>query len=262
VHAFQRRGGAEDIVHRDGEEGGRLDQDERAKPLAAAERGMAHRRDQPGRPHRLAGQGVAAEQPVEQQLGNPAWHLLRANGYHGGEGDTLPVTFGLLLNLAGVLGTEATAENLAEYVDNYIGEPAQGEALSALIEAAVAYNRDFVAPTLHKRAPLANEAEALRALDAYLGLVSESTSAEDLQTQVYEIGKDPAYAFESLRDWFRALYETLLGSSQGPRMGSFIALYGIANTRRLIAEALDRDPTGRARRDGADLGRVQGARRE
>jgi lysyl-tRNA synthetase class 1 len=43
-----------------------------------------------------------------------------------------------------------------------------------------------------------------------------------------------------LRDWFRALYETLLGSSQGPRMGSFIALYGIANTRRLIAEALGR----------------------
>jgi lysyl-tRNA synthetase class 1 len=41
-----------------------------------------------------------------------------------------------------------------------------------------------------------------------------------------------------LRAWFLALYETLLGSSQGPRMGSFIALYGIDNTRKLIAEAL------------------------
>jgi lysyl-tRNA synthetase class 1 len=70
--------------------------------------------------------------------------------------------------------------------------------------------------------------------------VPEGTPAEDLQTQVYEIGKNPAYGFENLRDWFRALYETLLGSSQGPRMGSFIALYGIANTRRLIAEALAR----------------------
>ena len=45
-------------------------------------------------------------------------------------------------------------------------------------------------------------------------------------------------AFESLRDWFKALYETLLGSSAGPRMGSFVALYGVANTRKLIAEAL------------------------
>jgi lysyl-tRNA synthetase class 1 len=46
------------------------------------------------------------------------------------------------------------------------------------------------------------------------------------------------YPFESLRGWFQALYETLLGSSQGPRMGSFIVLYGIDNSRRLIAEAL------------------------
>ena len=180
------------------------------------------------------------EQPIEQQLGNPAWHLLRANGCQGGEGDTLPVTFGLLLNLAGVLGTEATAENLAEYVETYIGEPTESGTLDPLIEAAVAYNRDFVAPTLHKRAPQANEAEALKALDDYLASVPEGTCAEDLQTQVYEIGKIPAYGFDSLRDWFRALYETLLGSSQGPRMGSFIALYGVGNTRRLIAEALAR----------------------
>ena len=112
--------------------------------------------------------------------------------------------------------------------------------LDALVHRALAYNRDFVAPTLHKRAPAPNEAEALRALDAYLAEAAPDTSAEDLQTEVYEIGKREAFGFESLRDWFKALYETLLGSSQGPRMGSFIALYGIANTRRLIAEALQR----------------------
>ncbi len=61
-------------------------------------------------------------------------------------------------------------------------------------------------------------------------------SAEDIQNIVYEVGK--AGGFDSLRDWFKALYETLLGSSQGPRMGSFIALYGVANSRKLIAEAL------------------------
>ena len=75
-------------------------------------------------------------------------------------------------------------------------------------------------------------------LDAHLADAREDTSAEDLQTQVYEIGKREEYGFESLRDWFKALYQTLLGSEQGPRMGSFIALYGVANTRKLIAEAL------------------------
>src|SRR6202008_1618846 len=89
------------------------------------------------------------------------------------------------------------------------------------------------------RAPAENEAAALVALDEELAATSEDAPAEELQTIVYEIGKDPHYQFEQLRDWFKALYETLLGSSQGPRMGSFIALYGVANTRALIAEALD-----------------------
>ncbi|WP_305096513.1 lysine--tRNA ligase [Croceibacterium aestuarii] len=180
------------------------------------------------------------EQPLEQQLGNPVWHLLRANGYEGGDGDSLPVTYGLLLNLAGVLGTEATPESLAEYVETYLGKPVDDPALEKLIHTAINYNRDFVAPTLHKRRPEDNEKAALRALDAYLAGIPAGTSAEDMQTAVYEIGKDEAFGFESLRHWFKALYETLLGSAQGPRMGSFIALYGVENTRKLIAEALVR----------------------
>ena len=59
---------------------------------------------------------------------------------------------------------------------------------------------------------------------------------ETIQHAVFEVGK--RHPFESLRQWFQALYETLLGSSQGPRMGSFIALYGIDNSRKLIAKAL------------------------
>ena len=80
------------------------------------------------------------------------------------------------------------------------------------------------------------EAEALRDLDSELARLPPDPSAEDIQTQVFEVGK--RHPFESLRGWFQALYETLLGSSQGPRMGSFIALYGIDKSRSLIAEAL------------------------
>ena len=182
------------------------------------------------------------EQPLEQQLGNPAWHLLRANGYHGGDGDSLLVPYSLLLNLIGVLGAAATREQVWSYLGNYIhdADPAHHPELDALVDRALAYNRDFVAPTLRHRAPEAHEAAALRALDGYLAGAAQDTSAEDLQTEIYEIGKREEFGFESLRDWFRALYETLLGSSQGPRMGSFIALYGVANTRNLIAEALAR----------------------
>ena len=184
-------------------------------------------------------------QELDKQLGNPAWHLLRANGGFvaeeaPGAGDSLPVTYGLLLNLASVLGTEASEENLREYLQRYLGDASITREVEVLIGTAVAYTRDYIAPTLSKRAPADNEAAALSALDAYLAAAAEDTSAEDLQTEVYEIGKREEFGFESLRDWFKALYQTLLGSEQGPRMGSFVALYGVANTRRLIAEALAR----------------------
>ncbi|MDP3676187.1 MAG: lysine--tRNA ligase [Novosphingobium sp.] len=176
-------------------------------------------------------------QPIEQQLGNPVWHLTQGRG----EADALPVTYGLLLNLVGVLGAAATRDQVWSYLANYVenADPEAHPALDQLVGKALAFSRDHLAPGLIRRAPLANEAAALRTLDAGLATAGEEASAEDLQTLVYDIGKDPAFAIENLRDWFRALYETLLGSSQGPRMGSFIALYGVANTRRLIAEALD-----------------------
>ena len=181
-----------------------------------------------------------AEQPIEQQLGNPVWHLLRANGETGVAGDTLPVTYGLLLNLVGVLGPGATREQVWSYLGNYVPDATLGAhpALDLLVANALAYNRDFIAPTLKRRKPEGNEIEALAALDEELAATPEGAEASEIQTLVYAIGNDPHYGFEQLRDWFKCLYETLLGSSQGPRMGSFIALYGVANTRLLIAEAL------------------------
>ena len=183
-------------------------------------------------------------QPIEQQLGNPVWHLLRANGPAAGEGEALAVTYGLLLNLVGVLGAGASREQVWSYLGNYVdhADPAAHPALDALVGKALAYNRDFIAPTLQRRKPDAGEAAALAALDEELAAMDEGATAEELQNLVYEIGKDPHFGFEQLRDWFKALYETLLGSSQGPRMGSFIALYGVANTRTLIAEALAERP--------------------
>jgi lysyl-tRNA synthetase, class I len=175
--------------------------------------------------------GNYAAQPVEQKLGNPVHHI------HGGHvpPGVPPVTFGLLLNLVGVLGAGATDEQVHGYLANYI-EGAIPAELDALIGHALAYNRDYVAPTLQRRKPAGVEVAALERLDAQLGDLPFDADAIEIQDIVYAIGNEGG--FEKLRDWFQALYETLLGSSQGPRMGSFIALYGVAPTRALIAEAL------------------------
>ncbi|MDE2412009.1 MAG: lysine--tRNA ligase, partial [Sphingomonadales bacterium] len=115
------------------------------------------------------------EQPVEQQLGNPVWHLLRTNGQRGGAGDKLPVTYGLLLNLVGVLGAHATREQVWSYLGNYVenAEPAAHPELDKLVTNALAYNRDFIAPTLNRRKPEAGEAAALAALDDELAATSD-----------------------------------------------------------------------------------------
>jgi lysyl-tRNA synthetase, class I len=177
-----------------------------------------------------------AAQPIDKKLGNPVHHV------HGGKVpvDNLPVTFGLLLNLVGVMGADASEHQVWAYLRNYAPDASVEHypRLAGLVRNALAYNRDFIAPTLRRRAPAPNEAQALRELDAQLAALPEQASAEDIQNIVYEIGKDPHYGFEALRDWFKALYETLLGAEQGPRMGSFIALYGIVNSRALIARAL------------------------
>ncbi|MEO5866093.1 MAG: lysine--tRNA ligase [Sphingomonas sp.] len=174
-------------------------------------------------------------QELKEKLGNPVHHI------HDGAPptDTLPVTFGLLLNLVGVMG-DATKQQVWGYLGNYVTDatPERYPELDRLIDFALAYGRDFVAPTLTRRKPEGGEVAALEQLDAALSGLPAGVGAEEIQNLVYEIGK--AGGFGSLRDWFKALYETLLGSSQGPRMGSFIALYGIANTRKLIADALDR----------------------
>jgi lysyl-tRNA synthetase class 1 len=179
--------------------------------------------------------GNYAGQELKEKLGNPVHHI------HDGTLPTgeLPVTFGLLLNLVGVMG-DATKEQVWGYLANYVPDatPELYPELDRLIGHALAYGRDFVAPTLKRRAPEGVEVAALQQLDADLAALPTEAKAEDIQNIVYEIGKTGG--FENLRDWFKALYETLLGSSQGPRMGSFIALYGIDNTRKLIAEALAR----------------------
>jgi len=184
--------------------------------------------------------GNYAAQDVAKKLGNPVHHV------HGGKvsQDALPVTYGLLLNLVGVMGADATEAQVWAYLRNYAPDVTVEDypRLAGLVRNALAYSRDFIAPTLHRRAPDAAEAQALRALDAQLAALPEDAAAEDIQTIVYEIGKNPDYGFAQLRDWFKALYETLLGAEQGPRMGSFIALYGIENSRKLIAQALEAMP--------------------
>ena len=202
--------------------------------------------------------GGYQRQDWKQRLGNPVWHI------HGGEPpapETLQdssgaqpaaaVSFAMLLNLTAVANSEDPAV-LWGFLRRYApsASPQTHPRLDRLVGYAVAYFRDFVRPAKTYRLPDEVERDALQKLDAMLADLPAGASAEDIQTALYDVAR-PIPRYQDLKakgatperpgvsnDWFNMLYQVLLGEDRGPRFGSFVALYGIAETRALIAKAL------------------------
>jgi lysyl-tRNA synthetase, class I len=173
------------------------------------------------------------QQSLEERLHNPVWHI------HAGRPPSvrLPISFAMLLNLASVVNAEEP-EALWSFVQRYAPDasPTTFPQMGALIGHALAYYRDFVRPAKAYRAPDERERAALEELDLWLERCPEDADGETIQNEVYEIGK--RHGFANLRDWFKALYEILLGQEQGPRFGSFVEVYGVGATRALILRVL------------------------
>ena len=182
-----------------------------------------------------------AEQDETARLANPVWHV------HGGDppAEQVPLSFAVLLNLASVVNAEEKSV-LWGFVTRYApaASPQANPLLDRLVDHALAYYRDVVKPAKRYRRASETEATAMADLAEVLAALPPGAAAEAIQHEVYEVGK--RHGFTELRAWFRALYEVLLGQSQGPRMGSFIALYGVAETVALIQRALAGEDLARA----------------
>lgn len=179
----------------------------------------------------------AAGEEEEKRLENPAWHIHAGAPPEPEEG----ISFSLLLNLAAASDAR-DKDTLWGFISRYDPEasPRTRPQLDRLADFAVAYCCDFVAPQKVWRDPDAKEAAALADLADRLAALPRDADGETVQAEVYAVGK--AHGFEPLRSWFSALYEVLLGRKQGPRFGSFAALYGLAETEAMIRSALARDP--------------------
>ncbi|MCK8462739.1 lysine--tRNA ligase [Aliiroseovarius sp. S1339] len=198
------------------------------------------------------------KQDLKAQLNNPVWHI------HGGDVpvSNMVVSFSMLLNLASVASAD-DKDQLWGYIKRYAPD-ASAEThpdLDAAAGYAVKYFQDFVAPARTFRAPTDQERAAMEELaaafrdgDTARDVIARKnaqmgnddplpdvdfTSDEFLQSIVFAVGK--LHGFDNLRDWFKALYEVLMGASQGPRFGSFAALYGVNETADLIDQGLAGD---------------------
>jgi lysyl-tRNA synthetase class 1 len=180
-----------------------------------------------------------AGQDAEGQANNPVWHI------HGGQPpeSKMVVPFSMLLNLASVAGAK-DAKGLWGFIKRYAPDasPETNPDLDAAAGFALRYFNDKIAPTRTFRLPSDKERAAMEDLVARLRVWEGGLDAEALQTMVFAVGTE--HGFEPLRDWFTALYEVLLGASQGPRFGGFIALYGVEETIALIERALKGELAG------------------
>jgi len=174
-----------------------------------------------------------ADQDDAKRLANPVFHIHGANV----PASDMVVPFSMLLNLASVSSAE-DKDQMWGFIQRYAPE-ASAEThpdLDAAAGFAVRYYNDFVKPHKVFRAPSDLERAALEDLLTRLKAWEGDADADALQSMVFAVGKE--HGFEPLRDWFKALYEVLLGASQGPRFGGFIALYGVAESIALIEAGL------------------------
>lgn len=169
-------------------------------------------------------------QEPAKRMDNAVWSI------HAGDPPEVasPVSFSLLLNLVGVANASSKAQ-LWAYFAKYLPDatPENEPTLDRLMGHALNYYEDFVKPAKTYRAPTEQERKAFEDLAQRLrALPADTTDGEVIQNEVYAVGKE--HDFQPLRAWFAALYEVLLGASQGPRFGSFAAIYGLPQTIELI----------------------------
>lgn len=193
-------------------------------------------------------EAYAGQEPAKR-LDNPVWSV------HGGHppAQGSPVTFSLLLNV--VSAADAGSEDvLWGFIRRYSPEatPETQPLLAQLVGRAIAFYEDYVKPTKRFRAPDERERAALADLKVRLEALPADADGEAIQAEVYEAGK--AAGFEPLRLWFGALYETLLGQPQGPRFGSFAAIFGLDRTIALIGRVLAGEDLGVLEPAGVERG--------
>ena len=185
------------------------------------------------------------KQQWKDRLGNPVWHI------HDGNPPAidLPVQFALLLNLV----SASNAQNksvLWGFISRYTPgvTPDTHPELDRLAGYAIRYFDDFVKPAKSYRAPDAAEREALGKLSEALAALPSNADGEAIQNAALNVArKIDRYQDHTKQSpeggpgvsvaFFQMIYQVLIGQERGPRFGSFAALYGIEETRALIATA-------------------------
>lgn len=168
----------------------------------------------------------------EKQFENPAFYL------HYGkvpQFELQGISYLLMLNLASVCNPE-NDDILWGFVQKYAPSLHKGkyQFLDEMVLKSINYYENYIKPNKIFEAPNTMEKSLLMELQNFCQNTKE-TNPSLLQNEVYAIARDKEI---KMKDWFSCIYRVLLGQKQGPRVGSFIALFGTQNMAKLIQEKL------------------------
>ena len=173
------------------------------------------------------------KQSEKDKYQNPVWHL-----HEGSPPESeLLVSFSMLMNLAGATGS-TNVETLLSFVEKYLSDTknSMNPTMQGAMHNAINYFDDFLKSTRVFKKPSAIESDALVELTKRLQALGDDWDASEIQQVILDVGKQKG--FENNRDWFKSIYEVLLGSQSGPRLGSFFSLLGKAKTVEKLNEVL------------------------
>jgi lysyl-tRNA synthetase class 1 len=176
----------------------------------------------------------AKKQDELQMLMNPVWHV--HNGFIPKE-DAI-MSFSMLLNLVETSNADSK-ELLWKFVKKYKKniEEKNYPIFDSLIGYAIKYFNDVIKSQKKYKIPNKDEKLSIEALIKTLEKCNDQMSPEDIQTLIYSTGKENGYS-ENLRDWFKLIYEVVVGDEHGPRMGFFISFFGVNETKELIIKKI------------------------
>jgi lysyl-tRNA synthetase class 1 len=174
---------------------------------------------------------------AERRVDSPVYHI------HNGTPpryDGCP-RFSMILNLVQACNTSDETV-LMQFIEKYTdGASEDAHAFTRKIaKFATVYYDDFVAGSRIPVTPTEEQRNVLEDFKVRISSMNDTATASDFQNVVFEVGKE--FYQSDIKAWFLTLYNVLFGSESGPKMGSFIALYGVQNIVKLIDKRIAPSP--------------------
>ncbi len=166
---------------------------------------------------------------------NPAWHIHKSEKLIF----NTKINFSLILNVISVCKSDKP-EVILGLLKNYQSELLDSELkiINNLILKGINYFNDFIKPNLKFKIANKDETEIINNVIKSIENLETKATSDEFQTTIFSVGKQSVYK-DNIKDFFKLIYEVVFGQDSGPRLGTFIKVFGKEKTVSLIKSKIN-----------------------